>query len=96
MCSLFLILSGTFSAMMEVRRRRTRPQDVKHGTHVENDANATINQSRDQRDEVSRNIRNDFLGAINLECSYEKKKKNYVHIRIREYILVAFLYCLTN
>ncbi|XP_070164054.1 protein O-mannosyltransferase rt isoform X1 [Polyergus mexicanus] len=36
--------------MMEVRRRRTRPQDVKHGTHVENDANA-INQSRNQRDE---------------------------------------------
>lgn len=42
-----------FSTMMEVRRRRMRSQDAKSSAHMENDSNMSINQSRDQRDEVS-------------------------------------------
>ncbi|XP_072750290.1 protein O-mannosyltransferase rt isoform X2 [Anoplolepis gracilipes] len=38
--------------MMEVRRRKTRLQvDTKYGTHVENNVNTTISESRNQRDE---------------------------------------------
>ncbi|XP_050453937.1 protein O-mannosyltransferase 1 [Cataglyphis hispanica] len=36
---------------MEVRRRRTRPQNAKQSTHVENNVNAMINQSRNQKDD---------------------------------------------
>lgn len=59
---------------MEVRRRRMRSQDAKSGAHVENDANTSINQSRNQRDEVSYSKPGDFLGAKHLECNYVKKK----------------------
>lgn len=71
---------------MEVRRRRMKSQDTKHGAHVENDANTTISQSRNQRDEVSYSKPGDFLGVKNLECDYVKKK-----IMIRKYSYGIFI-----
>nr|XP_012215361.1 PREDICTED: protein O-mannosyltransferase 1 [Linepithema humile] len=55
--------------MMEVRRRRAKPQDGKHSSHLEHDADAITNHSRTvQKDEGD--------GQVTSDISIENKKEN--------------------